>query len=482
MIPPRASLALGLAALVVVGGVAAAVRTPGPASAEAFLTDAEGRALVPSGFNTASSSKQVASGLPDFTEDDLDTEYADMGTNFVRYLISWRKIEPEPGVYDQGYLDDVEERIGWYADRGYHVMLDMHQDLWGNAITPSGMNGNGAPAWATYMDGLPVAESLPMWELYYLEPGVIRAFDNFWNTTGAHPELMDHYAGAWRAVAARFADNEAVVAYDLMNEPYGGTVQGPAFEAGPLTALYQKSVDAIREVDDDTWACLEPQALGFNWGLPSGLGFVDDPRDGAARIAFCPHIYPLPMDLGDGFAGVSRDLVEGTVAAWRSNALRTAQALGGVPVILGEFGLNTELPGAIDYVELMYETSDASGFGVVYWSRDPGSWGPYDAEGEPRNLVEAVSRPYPRAVAGDLRSWEVGPDVLTIRLGAAGGGDIDGGRSGGGAAVSEAYLPADGFPDGAEITGGEIVAWDAATGVIGFTIDSGATEIVIRAR
>ncbi|WP_022888954.1 cellulase family glycosylhydrolase [Agromyces italicus] len=471
----RGALAAALVGMIAVGGIAAALRTPGPARAEGMMTDEANRAIVAHGFNTASSSKSVPDGMPDFTEADLDAEHADMGTDFVRFLISWRKVEPEPGVYDEQYLDDVAERVEWYDERGYRVMLDMHQDLWGSGITPGGMDGNGAPVWATYLDGFPVADH-DQWELYYLEPGVIRAFDNFWNTTGEHPELMDHYAGAWRAVAERFADVDAVVAYDLMNEPYGGTLQGPAFEAGPLTELYQRSVNAIREVDQDSWACLEPQALGFNWGLPSGLGFVDDPREGDARIAFCPHLYPLPMDLGEGFSGTSRDLVEGTVAAWRSNTLRTAEALGDVPVILGEFGLDTTLPGALDYVDLVYTTTDASGIGVTYWSRDPGSWGPYEDDGTPgtrRNLVDELDRPYPRAVAGELHGWDSEPTRLVIEF------VPDSAAT----APTEVYLPADGFPDGAVVEGGEVADWDPEARILSIETapadGGGAVQLVI---
>lgn len=475
MVAARTILAAGLAAVVVGGGVAAALRSPDPAPA--FVRDDEGRAVVANGFNTASSSKSAPDGMPDFTEDDLARESADMGTDFVRFLISWRKVEPEPGTYDQAYLDDVAERVDWYAERGYRVMLDMHQDLWGGAITPSGDTGNGAPAWATHLDGLPVRDH-DMWELYYLEPGVIRAFDHFWGTTGEHPELMDHYAGAWRAVAERFAGVDAVVAYDLMNEPYGGTVQGPQFEAGPLTELYRRTVSAIREADPDTWACLEPQAMGYNWGLPSGLRPVDDPRPGEDRIAFCPHLYPLPMDLGDGFTGTSRTLVEGTVDAWAANTARTARALGDVPVILGEFGLDTTLPGALDYLDLVHRTADGAGMGTVYWSSDPGSWGPYEAGGTPRNLIGAVERPYPRAVAGDLRGWTADDDALTIRFGPRGAGG-DGAAAATGA-LSEAYLPADAFPDGGQVDGGTVEGWDPATRVMTFRADPGATVVTIR--
>lgn len=447
--------ATALVALVAAGAIAAAVRTPGPEHAASSLTDAHGRSLVQHGFSTAGSAKSTPDGLPDFTEDDLAAEHADMGTNFVRFLISWRMVEPSPGVYDDGYLDDVAERVSWYSERGYHVMLDMHQDLWSMAITPDGAHGNGAPEWATYMDGLPVADH-DMWELYYLEPGVMRAFDNFWNTTGTHPELQDHYAKAWQHIAERFADEDAVVAYDLMNEPYGGTMQGPRFEAGPLTELYQTTIDAIRQVDADTWACLEPQAMGFNWGLPSGLGFVDDPRAGQPRIAFCPHLYPLPMDLGDGYTGTSKQLVDATIDAWAGNVLRTAEALGDVPVILGEFGLDTTLDGALDYVDAVYDMSATTGMGVAYWSRDDGSWGPYESDGTERNLVTALNRAYPRAVAGEVTEWSSGEGELTLTMIP----DADA------TASTEIYLPAEQFPNGPEVDGAKIEAWLPDSGIL----------------
>lgn len=442
-----------LVLLVAAGGLVAAQRVAPDASAQ-FITDAAGRDIVAHGFSNASSSKGAPDSMPDFTAADLDREQADMGTNFVRFLIFWRAVEPEKGVIDQGYLDDVAERVQWYADRGYHVMLDMHQDLWGSAITPSGDWGNGAPPWATETDGLPVSPQ-DMWELVYLEPGTIRAFDHFWNTTGEHPELSQHYVDAWRAVAERFAGNDAVVAYDLMNEPYGGTLQGVAFESGPLTKLYQRTADAIRTVDQDTWLCVEPQAFGFNWGLPSALGPIDDARKGDPRVAFCPHLYPLPMDLGDGFAGTSKPLVEGTVSQWRANVLRTAEVLGqgrgAVPVILGEFGLDTTRDGAGEYVQLVYEMADEAGMGVVYWSRDDGSWGPYESDGSARNLVSWLNRPYPREVE-HLVSWSSAADGVEFAVSAGGSATL--------------YLPPQTFTEAPRVEGAEIRSWDPRSGVL----------------
>ncbi|UNK71144.1 glycoside hydrolase family 5 protein [Microbacterium sp. H1-D42] len=464
--PSRWILA-GALTLVMVGGAVAAAARVAPQATTEFITDASGRDLVPNGFNTASSAKSTPDGMPLFTEEQLDAEHADVGTNFVRFLISWRSVEPEKGEINQAYLDDVEDRVGWYAERGYHVMLDMHQDLWGSAISPDHPGwGNGAPAWATYTDDLPVVPG-DMWELVYLEPGTIRAFDHFWNTTGEHPELMEHYASAWKAVAERFADNETVVAYDLMNEPYGGTLQGVAFESGPLTELYQRTTNAIREVDQDSWVCVEPQAFGFNWGVPSALGAIDDPREGDARIAYCPHLYPLPMDLGDGFSGGSKDLIKATVEQWDHNVMRAAEVLGQgngpVPIILGEFGLDTTRDGAEEYVKLVYDTADASGMGVTYWSRDDGSWGPYETDGTKRNLIDWVHRPYVRAAEG-LQSWQSDADKLTFTV------------SGGGSA--EVYLPSNTFQGEPQVDGAEVSSWDADSGILTLAVPADATVTI----
>ncbi|RMI33419.1 cellulase family glycosylhydrolase [Nocardia stercoris] len=445
------------------------------ASTPSYPKDDAGRSLILRGFNTASSAKSTPDGMPVFTEADLDREHAAMGTGFVRFLISWRSVEPTPGQYDQQYLDRVEQRVGWYAARGYKVMLDMHQDVYSGAITTAGVStsniggiGNGAPAWATYTDGLPVPPQ-GQWELYYLDPGVIRAFDNFWNNTGNHPELVEHYANAWRAVAQRFAHNDAVVAYDLMNEPFGGSKQGRAFEAGPLAAMYQRTTAAIRQADHKTWVCVEPQSVGVNQGAPSALTKIDDPRPGGPRIAYCPHLYPITMDLGAGYTGIARVITDASVETWRAGVQYTAGVLGGVPIIIGEFGLDTTLPGARDYIDHVYDTARKIGAGVSYWSSDPGTWGPYLSNGTPTVLVDAVNKPYPRAVAGTPVDWSSTTSQLQLTYRPD--------RTVG--APTEIYLPRTGFPGDVHVTGAQVVNWDRASRLLTVQSPAGSGTVTL---
>ncbi|MEU1722366.1 cellulase family glycosylhydrolase [Nonomuraea sp. NPDC005692] len=452
----RARLLATTAVLVLLaGGAVAAATRDAPPSTPRYVTDDRGRALILHGFNTAGSAKGAPDALPELTPDDIDREYRDMGTNFVRFLIQWRAVEPSPGTYDTKYLDKVAERVRWYSDRGYQVMLDMHQDLWGNGITPTGVAGNGAPGWATHTDGLPVATEHFTWEMYYLEPGVIRAFDHFWNTTGEHPELMDHYAKAWAAVAARFKDVPGILGYDLMNEPWGGSVQGAAFETGPLATLYRKSIDRIRAVDQDSWIFLEPQAVGVNWGLPSSLPRFDDPRGGPPRIAFAPHVYPLPLDLGDDYTASSKEWTDRTLGWWRENIARTAERMG-APVLLGEFGLDMTRPGASDLVRKVQGLSDEVGTGMAYWSRDADPWGPYDVKGKATALPGAYVRAYPRAIGGVPVSVTYGENRLQVVF--------DANETG----PTEIYLPERGFPNGARVDGGT-AAWNAAKRILTVT-------------
>jgi endoglycosylceramidase len=425
---------------------------------ERFITDSQGRALILYGLNTSSSAKNSPDGMPWIKQADVAREYRTLGTDFVRYLIQWRQVEPAPGVYDDHYLAQVAERVNWYKAQGYQVMLDMHQDVYGPAV-----GGNGAPAWATVSGGLSAKAQDP-WEMTYVQPGVVHAFDEFWGTDSGHPELQQHYAAAWAHVASYFRGNAAVIGYDLMNEPWGGSVQGPAFESGPLAAFYRRVIASIRTVDPDHWLFVEPEAATTNWGLPCALPRLADPRPGEARIGYAPHLYPEPIDSGGTYTGANVFPTDRTLASWAIQVRRTAQRLD-APVLLGEWGLDATAPGAHLYVDQIQKLIlNQLMIGGAYWSSDPGSWSPWQPDGKPADISKVLQTAYPRAIAGTPVSIDYEKATLELTVSWTDKPGVTG--------STDVYLPASDFPDGAaiDLNTDYTSTWDPRTRILSVTV------------
>ncbi len=475
----RASLSLVVAGFV----VACSDPAPAPAPLPRFVTDAQGRALVLHGINVANSSKGAEDRHPAITEDDVDRIALDWGMNFVRYLIFWDAVEPAQGSYDTAYLDEVAERLDWFAERGVHVVLDMHQDVYSAAFCC-----DGAPPWAIRDDGAAFSEQ-PEWYLNYLQPAVRASFDNFFEYDGDHPDLQDSYAAAWRAVAERFRDHPAVLGYDLMNEPHAGSrfdalealglgtsedSPSPAFDRELLGPFYQRVIDAVREVDADAWIFFEPRYGAPGNGSPSFLPVLVDPRPGEDRLVYAPHLYSVWLEAGGSY-GES----DSVVADWEAS--RTAELeLQRAPLVLGEWGLNLDAERAEAFVLDVLDLADRMTAGWAYWSYDPSSWGPMLGDGTDAWSVDYLVRPYPRAVAGApvAFAFDVGTRVFTLtverRAGASGPTEIH---------VPRARLYPEGFDVEVDDAPGTFSSeWDEARQILSLELDPARSShaIVIR--
>ena len=109
--------------------------------------DSFGRQVILSGINKVNKNQKM-----NYTDNDSLNSYDQLskwGFNIIRLGVIWDGVEPEPGKYDEKYLDKIEERVNWAARNGIYVLLDMHQDLYSVSFS------DGAPLWATLTDNQP---------------------------------------------------------------------------------------------------------------------------------------------------------------------------------------------------------------------------------------------------------------------------------------------------------------------------------------
>ncbi|WDD99685.1 cellulase family glycosylhydrolase [Thalassomonas actiniarum] len=173
------------------------------------IVDQQGRQLILQGLNSGNVAKHSEMRRSWETETDVAYQAKTMGYNTARYLIFWDLLMPQRGQINQDYLDDIEARLEWYTDNKMQVILDMHQDVWGENC-----GGNGAPGWASIGSDDPLNEG-PWW-LKVASPCAVDSANNFFANVG---NIQDDFSLAWRAVAERFAGHPAVIGYDLFNEP-----------------------------------------------------------------------------------------------------------------------------------------------------------------------------------------------------------------------------------------------------------------------
>jgi endoglycosylceramidase len=362
-----------------------------------FVRDAEGRAVILRGANLAGAHKQK----PYFgfhQPADFTRVSNDWGMNSIRFLIIWAAIEPEKGVYDDAYLDAVSERMDWAEAAGLNVVLDMHQDLYGE-----GFGGDGAPRWTCDESHYAAYTPTTPWFLNYLDPEMVACFDAFWSSS----ELRDHYADAWRRVAERLAEHPAVVGFDPMNEPNWGSAVPGTFDVEVLEPFYEDVTRAIRERAPNWLAFIEPFA-GRNLGFKTSL--VPFSLPGAV---YSPHAYDNSAESGTGFDPSSRAAFIARIEQLKQEADEL-----GAPLWIGEYGGTATSPGIDAYMDAACDGADGVSAGSEYWAYDADEgYALLDPnQNEKAILLDQVVRPYPSREAGTpLGSvWDSTTRTLTV--------------------------------------------------------------------
>lgn len=180
--------------------------------------DEVGHEVVLHGINMVCKDKS-RNYIGDYTKDDFQM-LKSWGFNIIRFGIFWDGVEPEPGRYNDSYLEKIASIIELAEQNDLVVYLDMHQDLF------SCLYSDGAPKWATLTEGIEHIKTELWSESYLLSPAVQTAFDRFWQNEKASDGIgiQDHFIHMWQHIAAYFKDTPTIIGYDLFNEPFPGSV------------------------------------------------------------------------------------------------------------------------------------------------------------------------------------------------------------------------------------------------------------------
>ncbi len=397
-----------LALLAVAAPAAAAPKLP-LGHAGRWITDAQGRVVILHGFNMVYKKPPYAPDAIGFGADDAKF-LAREGHNTVRVGVIYKAVEPEPGKYDDAYIDRIVKTVNLLGKQGIVSLVDFHQDMYNERF-----QGEGWPDWAVFDDGLPAEPKNGFPANYLGMPALQRAFDNFWANVESPGGvgLVDRYAAAWQHVAQRFAKNRYVLGYDLVNEPWPGmswqdciNPSGCPASDPKLHDFTSKTLAAIRKADKTHLVFYEPWVL-FNFGGGTTIGPFDD-----KRMAMSFHDYCLSAGQSDSNDGC--DTVDDMVFDHADqHAERTGDAL-----LLTEFGATK----AVDILTAMVQRADRHMIGWQEWHycgcEDPTTSGPGDKQAiviDPKKPPKAenldvgklkiLTRPYPQAVAGTPKAY-----------------------------------------------------------------------------
>lgn len=418
------------------------------------FVDAYGREMLFHGVNVVNKEPRK-----NYTEifDSLEIQaLASYGFNVIRLGVIWSGVEPEPGLYDDHYLEEIDQMIRWINQAGMYVLLDMHQDLFGQKFS------DGAPDWATLDQGLPHFKGAIWSDSYMISPAVQAAFDNFWDNAQASDGtgVQDRYVNMWKMLAKRYQWNAGIIGFDLMNEPFMGTeaqqvmplmiqayahqmmdletdwksgalqenmaaladkwadergrleilrtlddasLYGPViqsaagicqqFEKNKLNPFYQRLRDTIRSVNQNHILFLEHNYFS-NTGIPSAISIpLDETGKPDALIAYAAHGYDLVTDTREvGLPSYGR------VDYIFHQIHETSERLD-VPLFVGEWGayggdhpVYAETAGA---VMSLFEKFTCS---HTYWAYS-------DIDFNQKSYFPVLNRSFPVLISGELNTY-----------------------------------------------------------------------------
>lgn len=322
-----------------------------------------------------------------------------MGMNAIRLLLSYRAVEPEPGKYDEGYLEWLGSMLDLAHDFELKVLLDMHQDLYGGPFLP-----HGNPTWSCPESAQVSPQLLTPWFLNYLNPIVGECFARFFSD----PERIEKFIAMWVRVALRVGEHPAVLGFELLNEPFPGTLSPLDFDEEILAQWIEKVGGALSRVAPSKLIAFEPSVLGTSIGFPSRMRPLRLPRP-----LYAPHLYLVETEGGLPYPNRGEEYFVTFLDLKRKEAERH-----NAPLWIGEWGNvmawgDEDPERARNLIADFLAAADELGISSTYWEYKPGLFTP---TGKLRAFATALIRPTLEWFSGKVTKFRYEEERSTLRF------------------------------------------------------------------
>jgi endoglycosylceramidase len=435
-----------------------------------WITDADGKVVMIHGVNAPSKNLPATAQSLNFGDDDA-LLLNRLGFNAVRLTLERYVAEPKAGQIDHAYIAKFAETTRILAKHGIYTLIDFHQDDFGIAFLD-----NGFPDWMTVTDGLPNLFFSPYPTQQFDNPAMNKAFDHLWaNDTGPSGRpLQTDDANLLAAVATQLRGEPGLLGYEIINEPWPGTIYPQCmnpqigcadFDKGPFSAYNDRIAKAIHAADPNHFVWYEPIVL-FNQGTQTHM---IPPR--IANRGFAFHDYNLCAGSDDLPVAPPDSAVDALCPSKRSTVLNNAldfSKSSGDPLLMTEYGA-TMTPKTITKAVDAY---DQTMIPWMWWS-----YTRYVLKLDANNallpatdanvnwpVADALMRPYPQLIAGTPQAWhwDAAAHVFTMSYSTARAGGKGSFTPG---ATTSISVPERIFPKGYGVTveGGRVTSQPGST-------------------
>jgi endoglycosylceramidase len=389
-----------------------------------FVT-ADGRIVILHGVNEMNKISPYEPSAIGFNETNI-AFLKTHGFNIIRLGVFWAAIEPTPNHYDDNYLKNILQTVKLLERYGIYTLIDFHQDAYSLKH-----GGAGFPTWAALAEinynniGFPANGFGGAFIKGQIVPDQLdQDSDHFWNNdplpngTG----LQDQYAAMVNHVVKYFKDNSSIVGYDLMNEPFPGSLWKTctnkkifigiplnfsngckAFDSKQLAPFYNKIIATVHQADSNAIIFYEPSVF-YGIDAPTFL-----PKLHGENLAFNFHHYNIiSPNIPFENAQSQMTLNHATLFMSEFDAKNlNPKQLNRLLTMADQYQLSwtdwayTNNPGYKFYAPVGQTPEDPKKQGIVYDMRQP-----LTGNNVEWDRLNAITRPYPQMVAGKIINYQ----------------------------------------------------------------------------